>query len=64
MEKNPTRSTGLTSREFTPKEGLRGMLYASGAVLAGLLLGETLKGGLKKMNLGSIMARGTCRLLL
>ena len=35
------------------------MLYASGAVLAGLLLGETyLKGGLKKMNLGSIMSAG------
>jgi type VI secretion system protein ImpC len=45
--------------EFTPKEGLRGMLYASGAVLAGLLLGETfLKGGMKKMNLGSIMSAG------
>jgi len=45
--------------EFTPKEGLRGMLYASGAVLAGLLLSETfLKGGMKKMNLGSIMSAG------
>jgi type VI secretion system protein ImpC len=42
--------------EFTPKEGLRGMLYASGSILAGLLLGQTfLQGGMKKMNLGSIL---------
>jgi type VI secretion system protein ImpC len=42
--------------EFTPQEGLRGMLYASGSVLAGLLLGQTfLQGGMKKMNLGSIL---------
>jgi type VI secretion system protein ImpC len=45
--------------EFTPKEGLRGMLYASGAILAGLLLGESfVKGGMKKMNLGSLMTAG------
>jgi type VI secretion system ImpC/EvpB family protein len=45
--------------EFTPQEGLRGMLYASGAILAGLLLGETfLKGSLNKMALGSIMSAG------
>jgi type VI secretion system protein ImpC len=45
--------------EFTPQEGLRGMLYASGAILAALLLAETfLKGGTKKMNLGSIMSAG------
>jgi type VI secretion system protein ImpC len=45
--------------EFTPREGLKGMLYTSGAVLAGLLLAETfLKGGMKKMNLGSIMQAG------
>jgi type VI secretion system protein ImpC len=45
--------------EFTPKEGLKGMLYTSGAVLAGLLLAETfLKGGMKKMSLGSIMQAG------
>jgi type VI secretion system protein ImpC len=45
--------------EFTPREGLRGMLYTSGAVLAALLLGQTyLKGGMKKMNLGSIMTAG------
>jgi type VI secretion system protein ImpC len=45
--------------EFTPREGLRGMLYASGAILAGLLLGETfIKGDGKKLNLGSIMSAG------
>jgi type VI secretion system protein ImpC len=45
--------------EFTPREGLRGMLYTSGAFLAGLLLAQTfLKGGMKKMNLGSILSAG------
>jgi type VI secretion system protein ImpC len=46
--------------EFTPSEGLRGMLYTSGAVLAGLLLAQSFEkaGALKKINLGSIMSAG------
>jgi type VI secretion system protein ImpC len=45
--------------EFTPQVGTRGMLWSSGAILAGYLLGETcLKQGLKKMNLGSVMSAG------
>jgi type VI secretion system protein ImpC len=44
--------------EFTPKEGLRGMLYCSGAVLAGLLMGETFIKTGSKMNLGSTMSAG------
>jgi type VI secretion system ImpC/EvpB family protein/type VI secretion system ImpB/VipA family protein len=46
--------------EFTPQEGLRGMLYASGAILAGLLLAQSFvkAGSLKKINLGSVMSAG------
>jgi type VI secretion system protein ImpC len=46
--------------EFTPAEGLKGMLYASGAVLAGLLLAQTFQkaGSLKKLSLGSVMGAG------
>jgi type VI secretion system ImpC/EvpB family protein/type VI secretion system ImpB/VipA family protein len=46
--------------EFSTQEGTRSILYASGAILAGLLLGETYSkaGGLKKMNLGSVMSAG------
>jgi type VI secretion system ImpB/VipA family protein len=45
--------------EFTRESGTRGMLWSSGAILAGYLLGETcLKQGLKKMNLGSVMSAG------
>jgi type VI secretion system ImpB/VipA family protein len=45
--------------EFTPQVGTRGMLWSSGAILAGYLLGETcLKQGLKKMNLGSVLSAG------
>jgi type VI secretion system ImpC/EvpB family protein/type VI secretion system ImpB/VipA family protein len=45
--------------EYTKDEGPCGILFASGAVLAGLLVGETFtKQGLKKMNLGSIMSAG------
>jgi len=44
--------------EFTPREGLRGMLYASGAILAGLLLGESFIKGDGKIKLGSIMSAG------
>lgn len=42
--------------EFTPQNGLRGMLWGHPAVLAGLLLGKTFEaGGLKGMKLGSMM---------
>lgn len=45
--------------EFSTQEGTRGILYASGAILAALLLGETFQqGGLKKLNLGSVMTAG------
>jgi len=45
--------------EFSPQEGTRAILYTSGAFLAGLLLGESfVKGGMKKLNLGSIMSAG------
>ncbi len=45
--------------EFSTQEGTRSILYASGAILAGLLLGETFsKDGMKKMNLGSVMSAG------
>ncbi|HZN33114.1 MAG TPA: type VI secretion system contractile sheath large subunit [Pirellulaceae bacterium] len=46
--------------EFTPKEGLKGMLYTSGAVLAGLLLAQTYEkaGSVKKISLGGVMSAG------
>ena len=45
--------------EFTPQYGLQGMLWGNGAILAGLLLGQTFaKQGLKKMNLGSVLSVG------
>lgn len=46
--------------EFTPSEGLKGMLYTSGAMLAGLLLAQSFEkaGSLKKINLGSVMSAG------
>lgn len=45
--------------EFTPQYGLKGMLWANSAVLAGLLLGETFsKQGMKSMKLGSVMSVG------
>jgi type VI secretion system protein ImpC len=43
--------------EFTPQSGLKGMLWANGAMLAGLLLGKTCtEQGLSGMRLGSIMS--------
>jgi type VI secretion system protein ImpC len=45
--------------EFTPKSGLKGMLWANGSILAGLLLGKTYsEQGLPAMKLGSIMSVG------
>jgi type VI secretion system protein ImpC len=45
--------------EFSTQAGTRSILYGSGAILAALLLGETFaQGGLKKMNLGSVMTAG------
>jgi type VI secretion system protein ImpC len=45
--------------EFTPQSGLKAMLWANGAMLAGLLLGKTFsEQGLKGMRLGSIMSLG------
>jgi type VI secretion system protein ImpC len=45
--------------EFTPQVGLRGMLWANGSILAGLLLGKTFSDqGLKGMKLGSVMTLG------
>jgi type VI secretion system protein ImpC len=45
--------------EFTPREGVRGMLWGNPAILVALLLGETYtQQGLKDMNLGSIMTVG------
>ncbi len=42
--------------EFTSQNGLRGMLWGNGAVLAGLLLAQTFsEQGLKSMELGAIM---------
>jgi len=43
--------------EFTPHTGLRGMLWANGSILAGLLLGKTFtEQGLPGMRLGTIMS--------
>jgi hypothetical protein len=45
--------------EFTPQEGLKGMLWANGSILAGLLLGQTFQEqGLPGMELGSHMVLG------
>ncbi len=45
--------------EFTPQVGLRGMLWANGSILAGLLLGKTFGDqGMKSMKLGSVMTLG------
>ena len=45
--------------EFTPQAGLRGMLWANGSILAGLLLGKTFnEQGLPGMELGSQMVLG------
>jgi len=45
--------------EFTPQDGLRGMLWANGSILAGLLLGKTFSDqGLNAMRLGSVMTLG------
>jgi EvpB/VC_A0108, tail sheath N-terminal domain/Type VI secretion system, VipA, VC_A0107 or Hcp2 len=45
--------------EFTPNSGLKAMLWANGAMLAGLLLGKTFtEQGMKGMQLGSIMTLG------
>ena len=45
--------------EFTPQSGLRGMLWANGSILAGLLLGKTfLEQGMNSMQLGSQMVLG------
>jgi type VI secretion system protein ImpC len=42
--------------EFTPQAGLKGMLWANGSILAGLLLGRTFSAqGLLGMRLGEIM---------
>jgi type VI secretion system protein ImpC len=42
--------------EFTPQAGLKGMLWANGSILAGLLLGRTFSAqGLPGMRLGEIM---------
>ncbi len=49
----------FTFEEFTPQDGLKGMLWGNGSILAGMLLGQTFsKQGLKKMNLGSILSVG------
>lgn len=43
--------------EFTPQSGLGGMLWGNGALLVGLMLGQTFaQQGLKKMQLGSILS--------
>jgi type VI secretion system protein ImpC len=45
--------------EFTPHAGLKGMLWANGSILAGLLLGKTFREqGLPAMKLGTIMSVG------
>jgi type VI secretion system protein ImpC len=45
--------------EFTQNSGLKGMLWANSAVLAGLLLGKTFsEQGMRAMQLGSIMSLG------
>ena len=45
--------------EFTPQSGLKGMLWANGSILAGLLLGKTYsEQGLPAMKLGTIMSVG------
>jgi type VI secretion system protein ImpC len=45
--------------EFTPQSGLKGMLWANGSILAGLLLGKTFsEQGLPAMKLGTIMSVG------
>ena len=42
--------------EFTPQVGLKGLLWANGSILAGLLLGKTFsEQGLTDMRLGSMM---------
>lgn len=43
--------------EFTPQSGLAGMLWGNGALLVGLMLGQTFaQQGLKKMQIGSILS--------
>jgi type VI secretion system protein ImpC len=43
--------------EFTPHAGLKGMLWANGSILAGLLLGKTFsEQGMPAMKLGTIMS--------
>ncbi|HEY3395855.1 MAG TPA: type VI secretion system contractile sheath large subunit, partial [Lacipirellulaceae bacterium] len=43
--------------EFTPQSGLKGMLWANGAMLAGLLLGKTFtEQGIPGMRLGAVMS--------
>lgn len=44
--------------EFTPKTGLRGMLWGNPAVIAGLLLGQTFAKTGSKMELGSVLTVG------
>jgi type VI secretion system ImpB/VipA family protein len=45
--------------EFTPQAGLKGMLWANGSMLAGLLLAKTFsEQGIPGMRLGSIMSLG------
>ncbi len=45
--------------EFTPQAGLKSMLWANGAILAGLLLGRTFsEQGIPGMRLGTVMSIG------
>ena len=44
--------------EFTPKTGLRGMLWGNPAVIAGLLLCQTYAAQGAKMKLGSVLSVG------
>jgi hypothetical protein len=44
--------------EFTPREGLRGMLWANPAVLVAILLAASQKRGGKALELGSVMSIG------
>jgi type VI secretion system protein ImpC len=44
--------------EFTPKTGLRGMLWGNPAVIAALLLGESFASHGSTMNLGSVLGAG------
>src|SRR3546814_5521858 len=44
--------------EFTPRDGLGAMLWGHPAVVAGLLIGQTLAGQGQKMKIGSVMTVG------